>query len=370
MKRGIQPADLYPLWTAFLLFAATTLWVPFHDHLVTTDYYDANLWDGLAPRALTGTIAHTFNLSPQGFLYLVQLFKCAWLIGLCIQLFRWLDDRMVAFFLCIMFACEATVYIDNYKTGFVDSVANAWLLIAALCVTASSQRRWLLTAAFALFAALLTHEKSLFPSLVLLLFVWLRKRTDAKIVIIPYALLTTLYLYAIWHVKSSGMAPFEYVQILGDDPLTFLRDKSLNAIGIFTSISMLWLVYAYVGWQGMRTEPQNTRRHYAAFIFAGILLNLSPLLIAYDTQRMVAGMWLAVFILIGDQAPYLNRHLSKHRALLAIMCTLQLLIPPLFIYRQVGVPLNCYAQTLLPAFNSHDHAMLLLHASFRPGLCN
>lgn len=361
---------LYPsaLLIAFILFAANIAWVPVSPTLVRGYYYSIDLLNYVQPRALMGSFVYHIlphrNLTPQEFVWLVQAFKLAWIALLCIQIFRWIDDRVVAAMLCFIFTFTSYTYIDSVVTGFVDMPANFWLLAAACLIiraprddcTATTWR--LVLSSICLFVALLIHEKSLFASFVVLFWATTRFGKTAWKLAVPYSIMAAIFLIVAWHRPGGTMVPSDYLTHLLQGPeviYRYVRYASFSVYGVFTSIGVMWFLYLLLGYYAIKEqENRKARWHYGAFIAIGILANLATLLIACDTQRMISNVWLSFFLLLGDHSALVNRLQRNFRLYLTgfILCGVQFLIPPTFVIAETVTPINCYSKVVFLMFES------------------
>jgi hypothetical protein len=342
------------LFLPFGLFVLLTFWVPPHAYLINSNYYNADLTHHLTARALTGTIASFLHLSKPQFLVLVQLFKLAWLTLVCWHFFQWVKSPLHATLLCVVFAFSSYMYSDNTVTGFVDCVANFWVAAAICYAIRASTHAYRIVDNIILFllllCALLTHEKTLFAATVLLGWMGWRGHSCFKPIVIAYGCLLLLYVALTWKDAASGDTFMGYYSRLTTRYESILH-RSFNLYGIFSSIGLLWLLYAWLGTRAVLSAPSKRERYaWVGALFLGVLVHLAGLLMAVDNQRIIAGMWACVFILIYDRRTLLNEELAKSSRpiFFALLAALHVAIPPIFVVSQKGVPQNCYAKRALP----------------------
>jgi len=346
--------------TALTLFIATSLWVSINyslDSVAAHSYYHATLLHGLRPRALNGTLVYVMELSPSEFIMLLQVFKFLWLWLLSFQILRTIADRRSALFLCLLFAAGSDIYICNAMGGFIDMSVAFWLLLGVTLApnftdTTTKQFHLRLAATvIAFYCAALTHEIALFGITVFMLWCFLLHGRKALGLIAPVTLLCGHYLWSIWTKLTYGGTPKSYAEIL----LHFhAKLPGLNLLGLITAAGMLWVVYAIASCGPLHGK---SCRKYRIFTVAACALSLMPVIMGADTQRM-AGMviWLPIYLLVMDQP----NMWSRFKPVLPVLCVLQLLIPPSFIYARMAVPLNCYALKTLGTILPKDKGNLIL----------
>lgn len=347
-------------YIAIILTVVVGWWVPYHYALLEPDYYHASLLKAIKPRIIAGTLGDILNLSPQGFILLLQFFSFLWIWLLCHQLFLWLKNDYCALALCIIFTFNSMVYIGNAVTGYVDMVANFWLILAAIFsfrIKPQNDKKTilgLLAVALCLLLSVMTHEKSIFAASVILLWSYVRFGHLALVLISPYLMSTGLFMFLTWTEKTRRKTPQSYIDLIHDDKL--LWEKSINLYGILTSIGVLWVIYGTLLYYIIRSLlPWHKKTSYIFIGIAGIVLNLAPLGLGVDTQRMTNNLWLAVFVLIGiaySQMKEPHTWLTR-KGIMTFLCLAQLCIPPVYIVMQTASPLNCYTKEWFSLARNH-----------------
>ena len=155
-------------------------------------------------------------------------------------------------------------------------------------------------------------------------------------------ILSVLLLLRMANKMSAGETPAGYLEILNSG-LTYFWVNSFNIWGILFGAGALWGLYLIGGnWYFQQANTKSTR--YARLgVFALIpCICLLPLLVALDTSRFAASMWLPVVLVfqainVGAVFAWPGR-----QWILAFLCVLQFLIPPMLIYHKGMAPFNCY----------------------------
>ena len=335
------------------------------------DYYSTDMRLTFMPRALMGTIAHLFELSPLGFAMLLQLFKLCWLTLLCFTFREAFKSWFLVIVLAVLFAFSANFFTANADSAMVDVAANFWLLLALLLLVRSGRRKppaaQFALAILPVCLALLTHEEMLFPIALLCAWVLLRYRWEGIVFAIPVLQLTIVYLWLVWKLTAKG-----YVAILQEQGLAFFINEGFSLAGVFSAAGTLWIIYFLLGYLIFLRTTDTLRRVEQGFLWlAGIAAAFAPLMIAHDTQRMVWLIWVPLYVLIMDRGGEMAAlfRTSFSRMLLVLAVIVHLMIPPIFIYQQRGMPLNCYAAEVMPYISSQfDANWLVLGRLNRPDL--
>ena len=340
----------------------TIVWVPFNPEIIRPAYYNVTLFQDIRPRALIGTFAAILGLSPYGFILMMQAFKMAWVIMLSMQIFRWVKDPVIALALCFLFVFNSVTYIDNAATGQIDMAGNFWLLIAANIFIAcpkqnSAHLRWRVFLCLVFISlAILTHEKSIFPAAILVLWILIRFGKKVWPILPAYLLLAAVYLSITWHKMTNGLSASGYVNFVHDNPFGLFFLESFSVYGVLTSIGMLWIVYGVAVYRSIQMQPDKTATFMnAAFIMASLAASFAPLMFAVDSQRIIGVIWLPLYLHLYDQVDWLKRlgPSWKMHCMCALVCLVHLFIPPTFIVGRLITPLNCYSARNLPSLSRY-----------------
>lgn len=341
------------------LFLLAALWVPINPEPVPEGYYRTSWLEAFQPRGLAGTVAAVLDLSPRGFVRMNMIGQLAFLFLLLGALGRSGAPRrayMVLPLLASLLAFNQLIFFGNFLSGGVD-VHSAVLTLGAVHLLVFGERapRGTAIAAAALLSSLslLNHEKSLLDAAILGLWLWAVYGIRPALGYLLPVLATLVAVVA----PSTGEARMglsipEYWAILGRS-VVFVREESGNVIGILYAGGFAWLLWVYgaVGFVRSRSRGgASSRLRAVVFVTSSILLCLAPLLVAHDTSRLVGLMWLPT-LLVLSAAGFAVR-VGRSRATLAtvaVLVLLQLALPPVFVFRQGAIPLNCYAQKAVRA---------------------
>lgn len=130
---------------------------------------------------------------------------------------------------------------------------------------------------------------------------------------------------------------------------SFLEENSFNVAGILFGGGLLWVLYAGLGLRfigGARGLSQSVLR--LALVIEMAILCLAPLAIAWDTNRLVAILWLPTLLLLTELDIAASVAWTPVAAgALVTASLLQALVPPVLIYQHRAVALNCYASTVV-----------------------
>lgn len=328
-------------------------WVHFYPETSPGQYAGVNLFNELKPRALLGTVANLFHLSPLAYSLLKLGFLGLWAYLVIVKIYQCLHVNQ--FFSGITFIWVAISFLFvfspvSYLTinlVYIDSVAYALTLSVLLLAIApqSNARFWEFIGIWCLgFAAILVHEKSVFDLGILgVWLLWQRGFKDALFKICPPIVAGAIFLYIVSNKVTWGLKPQTYIQILLLDPTAILAD-SFNVWGILFGGGALWifyclLVFALINQVNFKSKKLST----VVYCILMALLCIAPLIVASDTNRMVDLIWMPCLLLICTlQWPSLFSSISG-KILLVSLCAIQLLTPPFLMYNHGVVPMNCYA---------------------------
>lgn len=379
------------LLLALMFFLLTILWVPVNPEPIAygKHYYEANLWTEPTLRALPGTVANLLGLGPGGFIVGILLFQLLWLflilVGLCRTPAASGDAPhrsgtaigSAVIMLGFLFFFNSVVSTTNAIGGTVDVVAYALILLALfLCEGESEHSRLRVVAAAGLaVTAALVHEKTALDiAIVSMWLIWKQGWRRGLGFMIPAGIGVVLCLLLLGEETTVTPSPAKYWQALSG---SLALPWSLNLWGVFLAGGMLWGIFLLSAARFLRQGTYGTGRwdkHRALVVLLMLSPCFLPLLVAVDTSRMVNLMWLPTFLLVRevDLAGMMSRSYTLRKSVL-LLCLLQLLTPPLFVYKQRAVPLNCYARRALYLLVGAEGALALpyplgLRATRRPDI--
>lgn len=343
------------LAAAFLLGLAMTWIPPVVD--ATGDYMTTNLWSELRPRALVGSIVSILNLDPTGYLIIKLAAHFIWL-GLVFNLLleRSRDSQQPQglnriYTLCVLaliFSFSTVTVMALGPVDLIDSVAFVFILLAYFILKRESETlgfaRIAVTTAL-LLSAVLTHEKSVFDIGILATwFLWKRGARFVALCFAPAVLLSVAFLVLIGErTTNNGLPPAEYIEQIGSS-YAFLRDHSFNLWGVLAGGGALWLLYLYCCLQFTFLEGSRQQQlMQATLAFAMTGLCFLALLVAHDTNRLLALIYLPLLLIMSQLDIYALLRKPVAKVALATSLALQFAIPPMLVYQHGMVPYNCYA---------------------------
>lgn len=345
------------------LLLLATLWVPVSLDLALAgrDYFEADLFREWGRRALMGTIAARLGLDAAGFVGLLVAAGAGWAMALVAALWREAAPgrgRLPAVAaLSVPFVFNGIVYLGNALGGFVDAAAALAILGALYGLDRSAARPIaLLGAALGVVLAVGIHEKSLFDAAILALWAAWAHGVRSGACLAGAAALALSVLVAL--EPASAETSRQYLgELSAAHYLTNLAalgtvlSLSLNLPGVLLGGGVLWPLYVGAALRFVRLgDAPRDRRLRGALALAMALLCLTPLATAYDTSRLVGLIWLPTLLVL--RASGLVRAASEQprlTRLLAALAAFQLLLPPLHVFAQRALPLNCYASRVLAA---------------------
>lgn len=323
-------------------------------------YYLITYARGLRPRGLAGEAARLFGLTPAGFRWMLYAFHVGWAALLGIALMASVRDdhgRMAPWsgpagaLLIFLFVYNTPSFLAaGYE--FVDPVKDFLLLAAALILFASRAPLATTTAAVLTVLAAMVHEIAVFSALAIAAFVWSRDGWKRAFAYAGLWGVATLAFLALARARAEqGYAPEDYVANTMDG-VRFLYWYSVNLYGLALAAGALWLVVglAYVRFVTLRPSGRAWRALVAAAMYATCF---APLIVAWDTNRIVATLWLPVLLLILDTriAAAPGRALT---ALLAAAAAAQVFVPAAQIFKHTVYPMGCYSHRVWSAIAQRD----------------
>jgi len=352
-----QKSSVVASITAIYLWLVS-FWVP----IVAKDYSNyrnANLFQEFAPRALLGTLASALGLDQTGFNQLllgaqfVQLLIILLILWNSVfrQSLNYRQDAITFFGVGFIFAFSTVTFLTFGPAGLIDVAAYALVACAALVIYRNQQSAdWTAVAAVncLMIVAVMIHEKSLFDLAILATWLfWKSGLRKTLVYLAPATITSLLFLAAVSSEKTSGLSPAEYFTILTQG-LTFLRQWSLNVWGIIIGGGSIWILYSIFARQFVVAGiSRSDARHRFFLVIVMVLICLSALLVACDTSRVVALIWLPTFLLMQEiDVGKIFRSRIAQIGLLGL-CLFQLLLPPALIYNNGIAPFNCYGVRLI-----------------------
>lgn len=346
----ILAVSLALLW----LFLAS-LWVPIS--MEPVGYYrDVNLLQELKPRALVNTVATLLNLSNWGFNALKVFSLFIWLTLILLSLSRKAirsteQNSSSALFrylaLSFIFAWSTVTFMTYGGVAILDSIPYCLVVIAAIICLCFGPHSWLacLLVTSLLLSAVLAHEKSLFDIAILgIWFSWRWGIFKAFRFFLPTAVTCLFFLWLVQNEGTSGLSALNYLAILHSG-IQFMRVHSFSLLAVLFGGGALWGVYAIAC--SYFIAGSNSRFELLKRIFLSIILLLicfAPLLISWDTNRLVDLIWLPTFLMLMElseknwvgKSPFVS-------FALAVLCLAQFFVPPLLRTNDLVFAFNAYA---------------------------
>jgi hypothetical protein len=350
---------LAALAAAILLAAA--LWVPINPGLTLTNpaYYKADLFRAFEPRALWGTVAGVLGLSPVGFIVLIHIFHAIfaglllWGLARPIHADEKPPSLLAVGLMGFLFLFNTPILISNIASGLVDIPTFTLTLTAALILFWRDETPSLAALGLSALVGMLSilgHEKSIFD--VTILAAWLLWRHGWKRAAAWYGsvvLFYVLFISANANAKNAhNWTPTDYFNVLGDLG-TYLLTNSFNIYGILLAAGFLWVVFFVAAtrfWREGREKGARQGQFRLLLVAALFGLCLAPLALAWDTGRMVSLIWLPTFLLVRETGLLSGGSVQQifKPGVLALLCLLQVAVPPAFALKMGAVPINCYGQ--------------------------
>jgi hypothetical protein len=350
---SLSPLAQASITTAVLLLMVA-FWAPI-DFSYPGQYYDANLFKEIAPRALLGGIANIFHLTPWAYIIIRVIFQALWLFLIVLEITKRLRQKQnigryhifEVTALGVLFCFNTVVYNNQGKSEFIDVVPYALVLCAIPLLIPKDQMfaiKHHLVATILLVLAVLVHEKSIFDLVILAVWTtWKYGFRGGTRLMLPSTLASLCFLWIVRNKASNyNISPHDYINI-GRQGFSFLLNESLNVWGIILAGGALWVVFSIFAYSLIRTGG------FKCFITIAMmaLLCLAPLMVAHDTIRMVGVIWLPTYLLLREIDLRSLLESIQFRRWAPAACLLQLLMPPLLMYQGGVVPYNCYGKWLI-----------------------
>ena len=343
-----------------ILLYGFSLWVPLVD-----DFYllqrNGNLFHQVQPRAMLGTIANLFNWGDRELSFLKVSALYGWLCLIALQIQKNLlkksdqfkpQQYFILISLCFIFSFSTISQITFGKVKIFDSIPYFLILssyVLAFYKDAKFSFLKLSSSTLLLTCAVLFHEKSLFDIAILIIFISWRDGLKRTIIFFgPAIVLISSFLFLAHSRSTTGLPPRAYFEILTGG-MTFFYTYSFNIYGILCGGGALWILYGLFSASFVRisTSIRDTLSRSTLSLVL-LLLCLLPLLVAWDVSRLTSLIWLPSILLMEQISLMAIFATSLLRSvLLAILCIIQFLIPPMFWLPNKGaVAFNHYTQWL------------------------
>ena len=346
--------------TSLLMLALLSFWVPISLDAISP-YFGVDFFHGIRPRAILGSIIYILPFDSSQIDLVGNTIKllAVW-VWLCLvqsilyraifhekRTLHLLTAWLIYLGISFIFAASSITYITFSATGIIDAfpAAIVALVISTDFLIEGERKRFLRVSLITILLVLacLSHEKTVYELLILLL--WFSVKWGVRKSLLyfgPALLLTILILMRMANKTSTGDTPANYLEILNSG-LTYFWVNSFNIWGILFGAGALWGLYLIGG--ARYFKQGNSKLNSYARLGVLVLMPcicLLPLLVALDTSRFAASMWLPVVLVfqaINVHAVFASR---RRQWLLALLCVAQFLIPPMLIYHKGMAPFNCY----------------------------
>jgi hypothetical protein len=342
-----------PVAAALLAVGAMLLWIP-GTHLWGGEYMEASLFEGFRMRSLIGTLVDLLGLSKTGY----TVIKLASIVGWLALVISLITNRARALqqpirpgtwigivLLALTFATSTLMVMSVGPIDLVDGVAALVILLCALQLkdgpVNSPPKQLLLT--LCLVAAVVVHEKVIFEIMILgLWYAWRQGTVHALFRFAPAILGIGVFLVlAGSNTTGDGLVVTEYAQGL-KATYYFLLERSFNVPGVIIGAGAFWFLYAVLTYRFVIAGSRETDRPWRACVALGMaFICMAQLLIAHDTNRLVATMWLPVLLLLLETDFLVLIGGTMARVLLAAGVVFQALTPPMLVYEHGMLPYNC-----------------------------
>lgn len=345
---------------AAILIYLFSLWVP----LIFDFYFEwrsGGFFTTFKPRVLLGSIFNLLDWGDRAFTVTKVLALWGWLTLITGQFFQVFISSQkssqlyrlgVVLALSFIFAFSTVTQMTFGAVRILDAIPYFLILVSYLICTQQEYKINALShvcATLLLFLATLIHEKSIFD--ISILWMWLTWKVGIKKAsgfIFPALILSGLFLFSNKSNGTSGLgyAPSAYLDILSNG-LSYFKDSSFSISAILFGGGALWIIYLVCSAIFIRTSPTKQQKMIRTLLCLGmVLLCFAPLLVAFDTNRLMGLIWLPTFLLLCEVGPQILA-LPKTFVTLALasLCTLQFAVPPMLTMPPLGsVVFNSYAK--------------------------
>lgn len=360
-----------PILVSISLFylCLISIWVP-NNFGIGSIYNYVNLFDGLKPRAIFGTVIELLAWTGFEKDFLANILRISsiiiWIYCINAQLYQSIfsvkknetNTNSVFIFLGLSFIFSfSSVTLLNFSVvGFIDAMPYAIMAFIATSnylLTGQMGGKKVAFITIPLVVATLIHEKSIFDiSIFLVWFSWKWGIRKSFLSFSP-ALILSLFLLAVMGNKvTSGESPIGYLTILGDG-LNFFWGEAFNIYGLLFGGGVFGLLYLKIAIQFFgNLTPQSNKLLGILAIFLMPVICISTLLVAHDTNRMISLIWLPLLLIIKEINLCSVFDTLRSKLFLMFLCLIQAITPPMLIYSNGMVGLNCYGlwlSQLLPS---------------------
>ena len=354
-----HPNFLSGIISAILLYLFS-LWVPliydFYFEWVAGDFFQA-----FKPRTFLGSIFNLFHWRDGAFTITKVLALWGWLTLITnqfIRVFLGADNNVrlykfgIVLALCFIFSFSTISQMTFGPVRILDSIPYFLILAGYLICAQNKQSLKALSyvgATILFFLATLIHEKSIFDLTILLIWVAWRDGIKKSVTsILPAFLLSIAFLLLNRASGTTGLgyAPNTYLDTLSNG-LNYFLNSSYSPSAIIFGGGSLWVIYIICSVQFVRCAPTNMQLLTRLGLCIGMLIIcILPLLVAFDTNRLVGLIWLPTFLLLCQVGPKLLPTSKKLSIFMLIcLCALQLAVPPMLTMPPLGsVVFNSYAK--------------------------
>lgn len=361
MKRTLQnPLILLSGFLAAALIYLFSWWVP----LIYDFYFEwrvGGFFHTFKPRTILGSVFNLFGWDDGAFTAIKVLALWGWLTLITGQFFQiFLTDQKstriyrfgVVVALSFIFAFSTVTQMTFGAVRILDAIPYFLILAGYLIYSQEEHKITALSyvsTTLLLFLATLIHEKSIFEMGILWMWLaWKGGIKRASSLIFPALVLSGVFLFSNKTSGTTGLgyAPNAYLDILSNG-LSYFKDSSFDLLAIIFGGGALWIIYMVCSIVFIRTSPTKPQKIIRPLLCLGMVLScFIPLLVAFDTNRLMGLMWLPTFLLLCEVGPQLLALPKKWIGLaLACLCALQFAVPPMLTMPPLGsVVFNSYAK--------------------------
>jgi len=383
--------------THFKLFLLTliyvyllSLWIPIN-YEAGSVYNSVNLFDGLKPRAIFGTLLELLpskNYKKEFFGNALRIISIViWMYFINKQLYQSIfiqnkyrssiNSAFIFFSLSFIFAVSPITFLNLSAAGFLDVTIYAIIasiVTSSYLLSSKEESKKIFIVTILLVLATLSHEKSIFDILILLVwFSWKWGIRKALWYFSPALASSFCLLASLGNKVASGESPLGYVSILGNG-LNFFWEQSFNVYGLIFGGGAFWFLYLITANKFLKGLTFHRNKIFAFIVvFLMPLICIATLLVAHDTNRMVALIWLPLILIIKEINLCEIFKGPVSCLFLLVLCIQQAITPPMLIYRNGMTSFNCYSFWLsqyLPGelVRQKENEQFNLFRQFRPDL--
>ena len=343
---------LLPSLSSFAMLWCLSYWVPINLHAPSI-YFGADNFHGIQPRAIIGSFIYLLPIEKNNINIFGNIIKLvstfAWLFFIHLQLERSIFSSSTTYL-----AFSSSGIIDAFPSSIIALVVSSEYLISS---KTKSYFKVLIISGL-LVMATWAHEKTLYD--IAIVFIWFSYRWGSKraaFYFLPGLFLSLALMVRMAHKVTSGETPAGYLAILSSG-LEFFWIHAFSISGAIIGGGALWSIFWLASTQLIRATKSSWDYWSAALcILLMLVICFLPLLVALDTSRLCALIWLPVLLLLKEINPTQLFASTARKWVLLALCIFQALIPPLLVYQKGIAPLNCYGLWLgqfLPARSEVD----------------